>query len=222
MSGEFHPRDFRRGLRGVKLSAQQYRVAVELSEYSAIGKAIVWPSIATLAADCGVGRSTVIRALNRLLSVGVIASAGSRAGGRGRATRWQLLIKGVTPDTVSNGERVSSATERVSFQTVKGVSRDTRSSKEVDKEGEGARASAALLPPSRTCPKHINDPNPPNCHACGNAREAAEAFAAEHAKAENQARADARARRDACRVCEGTNWIPHTEPAVKCNHQEAV
>jgi hypothetical protein len=22
-----------------------------------------------------------------------------------------------------------------------------------------------------------------------------------------------------CRICQGTNWIPDTDPAIKCNHE---
>src|SRR5262249_51390390 len=124
--GDFHPRDFRRGLRGAGLTANEYRVAVELSEYAAVGKPVVWPAVDTLAADCAVSRSTVIRALNRLEAKAVITCAGGRNGGRGRSTRWRLLVKGVISDTVSDSERVSSQTKRVSSQTKKGVTGDTR------------------------------------------------------------------------------------------------
>jgi hypothetical protein len=27
--------------------------------------------------------------------------------------------------------------------------------------------------------------------------------------------------RENCPICKGTNWVPNTDPAVKCNHQEA-
>jgi DNA-binding MarR family transcriptional regulator len=91
MSGEFRPRNFRRSLRGAGITATEYRVAVELAEYAGNGKSVVWPSIATLAADCEVDRSTVIRALNQLKVKGVIACASERNGGRGRTTRWRLL-----------------------------------------------------------------------------------------------------------------------------------
>ncbi len=93
----FRPRDFRRGLRRAGLTPTEYRVAVELCEYAGPDKAVVWPSNPTLAEDCGLCVRTVVRALNRLQAEGVIACAGTRKGGRGRGTRWELLIKGDTP-----------------------------------------------------------------------------------------------------------------------------
>lgn len=38
-------------------------------------------------------------------------------------------------------------------------------------EGEAAVAAPTTRPP-RKCPKHLNDPDPPNCRACGDARKA--------------------------------------------------
>ena len=96
---DFQPRDFRRRLRGAGLTATEYRVAVELCEYAGVGKPAVWPAIDTLAYDCGVSRSTVIRALRRLRAEGVISCVAQK-GGRGRTSRWQLVVKGVTDDTV--------------------------------------------------------------------------------------------------------------------------
>jgi hypothetical protein len=52
MAAEFNPRDFRRGLRGAGLTDAEYRVAVELAEFSMIGKPEVWPSLPTLAENC--------------------------------------------------------------------------------------------------------------------------------------------------------------------------
>lgn len=210
---DFHPRDFRRSLRGAVLSATQYRVAVELSEYSGIGKAIVWPAIATLAADCGVSRSTVIRALKRLQSQGFAAPVGGRRGvGRGHTTRWQLLVKGVTSEPFYDGEKVSSETEKVSSQTIKGVTSDTRSSKEVDKEGV-ARASAAPPPPEipaeeeqtepdRYCSKHMPFGTPGNCRDCGTARTEHYAWTQTREAHRQRAAVAIRAAIDACPDCD--------------------
>jgi Helix-turn-helix domain len=226
MSGdEFHPRDFRRSLRGAGLTPTERMVAVELSEYSGIGKAIVWPAIATLAADCGVGRSTVKRALNRLQSKGFTAAIGSRAGGRGHATRWQLLLKGVTSEPLYDTERGSSETERGSSQTVKGFTGEPRSSKEVDKEG-GARASAALPAPAeisaaeqpepdRYCPAHMPRGTVEPCGPCGAAKRIRKAWIEEQAE---RRRLQAAARRQAiadCNRCNGTGSVWVNDDTVK-------
>jgi DNA-binding MarR family transcriptional regulator len=141
---EFRPRNFRRSLRGAGITATEYRVAVELCEYAGAGKSIVWPSIATLAADCEVDRSTVIRALNQLKAKGLIACVGDRSGGRGRATRWRLLNKkGRANDTLSDGERVAPETERVANQALKGRTGATRRSKEVEIRAENGEHEPA-------------------------------------------------------------------------------
>jgi Helix-turn-helix domain len=220
VSGEFHPRDFRRSLRGAGLTPTERMVAVELSEYSGIGKAIVWPAVATLAADCGVGRSTVKRALNRLQSKGFTAAIGSRAGGRGHATRWQLLVKGVTSEPLYDAERGSSETERGSSQTIKGSTGEPRSSKEVDKEG-GARASAALPSPpaeisaaeqpepDRYCPAHMPNGTRRNCRACGTAREDNQVWREQQAERRRLQAAAIRQAIADCTRCNGTGsvWV---------------
>ena len=74
----FNPRAFRRSLRRAGLTATQYRVAVELCEYATQDKSVVWPSVAVLAEDCELGRSTVIRVLGQLESKGFIVCDGGR------------------------------------------------------------------------------------------------------------------------------------------------
>jgi hypothetical protein len=82
---------------------------------------------------------------------------------------------------------------------------------------EGHQGATAV--PAPHCPKHPGGTDRP-CAACGDARRA-------HAAAVKQIQADElterRRRRQVaanCPICHGTNWIPDTEPAVKCNHQE--
>ncbi|WFN94151.1 MULTISPECIES: hypothetical protein [Gordonia] len=43
-------------------------------------------------------------------------------------------------------------------------------------------------PPPRNCPDHLGDPNPPNCRACGEARQRLEAWQARRAELANEAR----------------------------------
>ena len=82
----FSPRAFRRSLRRAGITLTQYRVAVELCEYARQDRSVVWPSIAVLAEDCELDRSTVIRNLNRLEVKGFFACDGARKGGRGQST----------------------------------------------------------------------------------------------------------------------------------------
>jgi hypothetical protein len=65
----------------------------------------------------------------------------------------------------------------------------------------GARASANA-PPSPQCPKHINDENPPPCHGCRQAREAAQVWDLEHEQHRQALRADIRNAIDNCDQCD--------------------
>jgi hypothetical protein len=146
MSAEkFHPGDFRRGLRRAGITAIEYRIAVELSEYAGLGRAVVWPAVPTIAADCEVSCSTVNRALNKLEAKGFIACSSRSKGGRGCTTHWRLLINPVTSDTVSDvnpvtgdtvsgTETLSSVTETLSPVRQNPVTGDRGSSKEPDQE----------------------------------------------------------------------------------------
>ena len=113
----FSPRAFRRSLRRAGITLTQYRVAVELCEYARQDRSVVWPSIAVLAEDCELGRSTVIRVLGQLESKGFIACDGGRKGGRGCSTRWRPIVKGLAAETLSDGKRVPLPTKRVPLQT---------------------------------------------------------------------------------------------------------
>ena len=68
------------------------------------------------------------------------------------------------------------------------------------------------------CRTHEENHDGP-CHACQRRREWDEA--AVEADELNGKRI-ARERREGCRICHGTSWIPNTDPAVKCTHQEAA
>lgn len=76
------------------------------------------------------------------------------------------------------------------------------------------------LPP-RFCEEHPGGTS----RGCGNCREARlrrEAAEADHARDELDAK---RRRRDAaanCPTCQGLNWIPDTEPAIRCTHQGVI
>lgn len=85
-----------------------------------------------------------------------------------------------------------------------------------------ARASA----PHPRCPKHINDPNPPPCRACGDARRTAETWQVEQATAERASRSDAARQRaedrqraiSACSMCDPDGYIG----LQLCSHDPAA
>lgn len=84
--------------------------------------------------------------------------------------------------------------------------------------GEVTQVDATEPPPR--CPAHLNHPDPPNCIPCRNARLANEKWQEGALERTRQARAEAKAVADNCKVCQGTHWIPDTEPAEPCDHQE--
>jgi hypothetical protein len=95
--------------------------------------------------------------------------------------------------------------------------------------GEGtAPASAPPLdvipePTEARCPRHINNSHPPNCHACGQARQAAEIEAEKRAAAKKRALAEAWERVRNCDRCEGTGQIQVNDNTVKrCQCREGV
>lgn len=71
--------------------------------------------------------------------------------------------------------------------------------------------------PSPFCKSHPNGTERP-CRACGDAKERHRIAVKQRQDDELRQR---REKRVNCSICEGTNWIPKTDPAVKCNHQEA-
>ncbi|WP_407667604.1 helix-turn-helix domain-containing protein [Mycolicibacterium arseniciresistens] len=157
---EFHPRDFRRGLRHAGLSDSEFRVAVELCEYSSVSKPLVWPSQVNLAKTCGVAERSLRRILRRLEEKGVVSCAAPSKGGRGQTTRWLLSVKTLTdesgfsdpkPGPRSQGLRTETMTRGAqepgpaSPETLTGGSGEVVRSR--DEEG-GARASAARQPAS--------------------------------------------------------------------------
>lgn len=99
-------------------------------------------------------------------------------------------------------------------------------SNEITNGGGYVSAEGHQEPPSR-CPSHVNHPNPPKCGACADARRAHQAWEDARQADELAARRQLREAADNCPICGGTNWIhgpdgKPLEPAVKCNHQEAV
>lgn len=71
------------------------------------------------------------------------------------------------------------------------------------------------------CSKHPNGTDDP-CRGCARVREWDEANAAAVQADELEAKRRARDYADNCPTCEGTNWVPDTDPAVKCNHERTT
>jgi hypothetical protein len=89
--------------------------------------------------------------------------------------------------------------------------------------GGGVTQVDAQEPPPR-CSKHMNHTDPPNCHRCGDARKANEAWHANDFQRRLDAKTAAAAALDNCPRCEGTNTYTDADGRTyKCNpHQEAV
>ncbi|XTP33135.1 helix-turn-helix domain-containing protein [Mycobacterium sp. TJFP1] len=160
-------------------------MAVELCEYASQDRSVVWPSVAVLAEDSELDRSSVIRALNQLAAAGFIVCDGGRKGGRGCSTRWRLVIKGGADATLYDTERVAPESKRVAPVHKKGRTSATRSSKE---EGEEeAAADAAHTPPLVSlngeprgcCPEH-EPPGVEGCDGCLRAWSKHEVWEAQH------------------------------------------
>lgn len=91
----------------------------------------------------------------------------------------------------------------------------------VEEVAHVSNAGASEEPPSR-CSKHINDPDPPNCRACGDARVARKAWDAQQAASAAQARSEEAHRRAedrrraiaACDLCDDTGYVGTTP----CRH----
>jgi hypothetical protein len=66
------------------------------------------------------------------------------------------------------------------------------------------------------------NPNDDPCRACGKQREWDEANEAALAADELAAKRSAREAAESCPTCHGTNWLPDTEPAVRCDHRAAA
>lgn len=76
--------------------------------------------------------------------------------------------------------------------------------------------------PRPHCNRHPNSDHPEPCRACGARRKWDEQNAETIRRDELDAKRRARERADRCPVCQGTNWIPDTEPAVRCQHTEVM
>jgi hypothetical protein len=90
-------------------------------------------------------------------------------------------------------------------------------------KGKGVTLSSTQVggaaPP--ICRKHEANSDAP-CHACRKRRQWDQQQTEVQAADELLARRQAKDRADSCPTCHGTNWIPDTDPAVKCHHEAAA
>lgn len=163
----FHPRDFRRGLRHAGLTHGEYRVAVELAEFSNRDEPIVWPSVATLAEICGMTERGVQGILSSLTAKGVTVCVDRSTGGRGNTNRWRLLV--ATPNHRSGFTEAETPNETAQKPRTKLRETPNPRSPEVVRrsflEGVGGtRARAREREPEpldvEIVPNHSNEPPP--------------------------------------------------------------
>lgn len=95
--------------------------------------------------------------------------------------------------------------------------------------GESAvepRANLTLVTPSEPppirCKKHLNEPTPPNCPPCGDARRFHAEWKAQQAKAEQERRDAQQSAIAACQLCDPKGMREVKDGATRCNHQEAM
>lgn len=78
--------------------------------------------------------------------------------------------------------------------------------------------------PAPQCPRHHKNGNPNDepCRTCRQVKDWEKAQKLAAAADEVEAQRQRKTAREQCPRCKGTNWIPDTDPAIKCDHQEAV
>lgn len=70
------------------------------------------------------------------------------------------------------------------------------------------------------CENHVGDPNPPKCHGCKAAREAAEVARDKERDAKDAQRRAARDAIATCDLCDENGWIQGHAPAIRCEHDQ--
>jgi hypothetical protein len=76
--------------------------------------------------------------------------------------------------------------------------------------------------PPRQCQSHINDPTPPRCGFCADARKINAEWTAQHKSHREQVKANHRQSVDACGMCDGNGMVEAVGGLVRCNHQEVA
>jgi hypothetical protein len=88
--------------------------------------------------------------------------------------------------------------------------------------GEGVTLASTHLGEQRPeCSKHPKNSDE-SCRACMRRRRWDESHAQSQRDDELARRRQLREIADHCPICHGTNWIPNTDPAIHCKHQQAA
>lgn len=196
----------------------------------------------TLMAELDVSRETIKRARADAVKQGLMAvTRPGRAGAGGnKSAEYRLLLpvpgepNRVQPDPITATNRVQSDPISPSNWVWPDPSAGSGQTQLPGQIGSGEspplgttslgsslgepRTTLRAVAPSRFCAKHDENHNPP-CLACRDARLALETWEAARAAAQSAAAAERRAIAENCRTCQGTHWIPNTDPAVRCRHE---
>ncbi len=145
------------------------------------------------------------------------------------------------PDRPSKARFPTYASTKVDTrETVASMSRDSRESlarqsrseseSESESDSEGRRHSrdtreplpsltdAADAGPRPQCSRHPDGNSSEPCGGCAAGRRWDEQQAQAEKDRRQRKRLETRLARENCTICDGTNWIPDTDPAVKCEH----
>lgn len=138
---------------------------------------------------------------------------------RQRVSAWREARK----SEVREGNAECNALHTPPVQTTPTPTPTPSSSSLVTKGGAVALRNAREGASRPICSKHPNgNDNDENCRGCMKTREWDERRNAEMEADELHAKRLARESAENCPTCHGTNWIPDTEPAVKCIHKVAI
>jgi hypothetical protein len=135
---------------------------------------------------------------------------------RERVRKWSDKRKAET-----NGVTNALATHPLTDQLHDNPNPNPNPSTSLVTKGGGVALDNAQEAPPPQCSKHETNSEAP-CRACQKRREWDEQHSAIKAQDELETKRRARERSENCRTCHGTNWIPDTDPAVKCSHGEAA
>lgn len=83
----------------------------------------------------------------------------------------------------------------------------------------GDVALVGAAEPPRQCQSHINDPSPPRCGFCADARKAHTDWTARHKAHREQVKAAHRESVDSCGECDGNGMVEVGDGLVRCEHR---
>jgi hypothetical protein len=123
---------------------------------------------------------------------------------------------------VASGSRDSS--EPLAKQSRSESESESESKEEAERYSRDSRERIPSLPESDDaprrpqCPRHLDGNASEPCGGCAAGRRWDEQQAQAEKGRQLQKLAEAKRLRDNCTICDGTNWVPDTDPAVRCDH----